>query len=274
MSELINNPAFQSGLFPFLVAFITALLLRRLGWFWAGLGFAVAYASSLYLAVGFQMTPLTSTRKIVLLGGVAVVIGLLLDVYPATRRPLPWILAVLGASATLWIIWPVAKRQEGNEFWIMIGPAMAYAGWLVGSYEGLRTKCVAASVGALALGLGTGVAALLGASALLGQLGIAIGAAAGAYVLLLLFSSHVALGSNFTVPVALLSALIGVAGVIYATLPWYSLLPIALIPLIVRIPVGSDLPNFQRILLLGVSTLTLAGIAIAITWRVAGAPPI
>jgi hypothetical protein len=121
---------------------------------------------------------------------------------------------------------------------------------------------------ALALGLGTGISALLGASALLGQLGIAIGAIAGGYLLLLVFKQEIPLGSNLTLPVGLLSSLLGIAAVVYASLPWYSLLPLALIPVTINIPLPGELSRFFRLLLLAAYTLPLTIIAIVITWYV------
>ena len=72
MNDLLANPAIQSGIIPFLIALIAAWGLRRLGWVWSGLGFAIAYYVSVYLAAGFQLTPLTSTRKILILGMAAI----------------------------------------------------------------------------------------------------------------------------------------------------------------------------------------------------------
>ena len=69
MNELLTNPAFQSGVAPFFVALIiSAVLQRTMGWFWAGFGLIAAFLVNVFFTTGFEMTPLTSTRKIVLLG--------------------------------------------------------------------------------------------------------------------------------------------------------------------------------------------------------------
>ncbi len=267
MNELLANPLFQSALAPLVVALAAGVLLRPLGGRWAGLGFAFGYATSWYFTAGFQLFPLTSTRKILLLAGGAVILGVLLDHNRRSRRAVPWVLAVLAAAATVWVIWPVLKRTEGTEFWLMLSSTV-YAVWLVVWFDGLRDKQLAASTAAISLGVGTSISAVLGASALLGQLGGAIGAAAGAMLVLLIFVKRTEVGSSFVLPVAILGALIGISAVIYAGLSWYPLIALALIPLAVRLPVKTEWNRFiQASVLTGYSAIP-AAITIAITWQI------
>ena len=266
MNDLLANPAIQSGIIPFVIAIITAWGLRRMGWLWSGLGFAIAYYVSVYFAAGFQFTPLTSTRKILILGIIAIVVGLGVDFLKQKPHFLSPIMFILGAAAMSWVIWPVAARQEGADFWMMLLPALVYAGWLTASSELLRSKADEGAMVALTLGLGTGISAMLGASALLGQLGIAIGAIAGGFLILLLLKQDMQLGSNFTLPVGLLSGLLGIAAVVYASLPWYSLLPLLLIPAMINIPVVGSSSKFKKLLMLAFYTLPLTIISVVITW--------
>ncbi|WP_455209073.1 hypothetical protein [Kaarinaea lacus] len=266
MSDLLANPAIQSGIIPFAIALLAAWTLRRFGWVWSGLGFAVAYYTSVYLAAGFQFLPLTSTRKILILGIIAIALGLTIDALKQKPHIISAVIFVIAAAAVSWMIWPVVNRTEGAAFWIMLVTSIAYASWLTAASESLRNKTDQGAMLALALGLGTGISAMLGASALLGQLGIAIGAIGGAYLLLQLLKQDAQLGSNFTLPVGLLNGLLGVGAVIYASLPWYSLLPLALIPATVNIPVSGELSKFKKLLLLALYTLPLTIIAIVITW--------
>ncbi len=272
MNELLNNPAFQSGLLPFVVALAAAWLLRGLGRFWAAVGFAAGYFASVYVVMGVPHWPLTSTRKIVVLGAAAVLLGVLLDVLAVSRRTLAlWALAV-GLGGAAWLVWPVAARREGLAFWSLLLPAAAYAGWLATALADLRARAPEAAVAAMMLGLGTGLSAILGASALLGQLGIAVGAAAGACLLLLCFRA-LSLGAGFMLPAVLLSALTGVAAVVYASLPWYSLAPLALTPLLARIPLAGGGGGLRHILLRGFTILPAAVAAVAVAWWRAGPPP-
>lgn len=273
MNQLLANPAFQSGLAPFAVALVAALLLRPLGRALAGMGFPVAYYVSAYLVAGLQLTPFTSTRKMLLAGIVAAGLGLVLDWTAPRKRFVPSALAVLGTAAVLWMIWPAMVRKEGTELWAAAAVSLGYAGWLIGATHGLRDRPDGAAVAVLALGLGTGISALLGASALLGQLGIAVGAAAGAYVLLALTRWPVPAGTGFILPAALLSAMAGVAAVVYARLPWYSLLPLAAVPLLVRVPLPANFSGRQRVLALCALAAPAAGLAVFLTWRVTGTPP-
>lgn len=270
MNELFNNPLFQSALAPLTVALLSGALLRPLGGTWAGLGFALGYATSVYFTTGFQVLPLTSTRKIMLLALAAIAIGVLLDQLKYSRRLVPWALAVMAAGAATWVIWPVLKRAEGMELWLL-SLSTVYAAWIVGWFDGLRNQQLVATTSAVSLGVSTGVSAVLGASALLGQLGGAIAAAAGALVVLQLFLKRIVIGRSFVLPIAVLASLIGIAAVIYAGMSWYVLIPLALIPLTARLPVNQNWNQFvQAIALTGYSAVP-ATIAILIIWQISKA---
>ncbi|MGD8567072.1 MAG: hypothetical protein PVJ39_03125 [Gammaproteobacteria bacterium] len=274
MNDLLVNPAVQSGFIPLVVALICVFILKRAGWYWSGLAFAIAYFTSVYFTVGLQLTPLTSTRKTLILAIAAIVLGLVLDVVINVARQKPRVvfgaLFAAGACAVIWVVWPVASRQEGAELWLTLLPSMLYAGWITAGTQTLHDKSDEGAMVALAQGLGTGISALLGASALLGQLGIAIGAIAGAYLIMLVFNQEVKLGSNFTLPIGLLNGLIGVGAVLYASLPWYTLLPLVLIPATIYIPVTSERSKFFKLLMLALLTLPLTIIAIVIAWSTTG----
>ncbi len=262
----LNNPLFQSAIAPFTIAFVVALLLRPLGGWVAGLGFAAAFYTAVYMIVGFQFMPLTSTRKLLLAGLGAVAIGLLIELLPRfVDKVRPWLLGAAAAGAALWMIWPMVLRREGMELWLLAIPATAYAAWLVGGVDTLRDKPVATIVACLALGIGTGVSALLGSSALLGQLGGAVAAAVGAYTLVFLIRGEFAPRGGFSVPIPLLCALIGIASVVFARLPWYSLLPLVLVPVLAHLPVPQRFGVIGKGLVACLWVLPAAGAAIAIT---------
>src|SRR5260370_9077416 len=90
MQEMLANPAVQGGLAPFAAALIVAALLSpfRLG----GLAVVAAFATAVYFVAGFTFSPLTATRKIILLGFAAPVAALGLD-FPFRptrfRAPMP-----------------------------------------------------------------------------------------------------------------------------------------------------------------------------------------
>lgn len=274
MSPWLDNPVIQSAAIPFVVALAVALTLRRAGGLWAGLGFAAALGASIYFTIGFQLLPLTSIRKILVAGAAAVLVGILLESVLRDRRIRLWLPTIAGAAAALWIIWPVIARSHGAELAWLIVPVAGYVAWLMAGIETLDSRPARTVVAVLMLAIGTGVSALLGASALMGQLGGAVGAALGAYVAAFLLRGEFTPGRALTIPATLLCALIGVAAVVYARLPWYSLVPLALIPLSARLPLASERKRIATITLASLYTLPPALAAIFITWRVAGAPPI
>ena len=112
--------------------------------------------------------------------------------------------------------------------------------------------------------LGIGLCATAGASALLGQLGIALAAAtAGLFLTWVLAGSSVgegkAGGPLLALPYLLPAVLIGLAASLFARLPWYALIPLAAIPLAAGlVPVKIE-SRFLSALL-----YTLPGLAIAL----------
>jgi hypothetical protein len=270
----MDNVLVQSAVIPLVVGLVAALALRPTGAPWAGLGFTLAFGSAAYLIAGFQLLPLTSTRKILAAAALAVLVAVVLEARVRDRRIRLWLPTAAAAAAALWVIWPVILRSEGAEAaWVAL-PALAYAAWLTAGVELLASRPVKAAVAALMLAVGTGVSALLGASALMGQLGGAVAAAVGAYVMVFLWRGEFAPGRTLALPATLLCALIGVAAVHYASLPWYSLAPLALIPLLARLPLPAGRSRFSAILLASIYMLPGAAAAILITWRVAGPPPL
>ena len=210
--------------------------------------------------------PFTSTRKILVLGIAAVLAGLLIDKLEPQSKSLLIFTFLSGAAACVWVIWPVLVRQEGIGLGLMLVSSILYTGILTAFGNNQRSDQDKGSMIALALGFGTGISAILGASALIGQLGMAIGAIAGAFLLLSLFKQELQLGSNFMLPASLLSGLLGVGVVVYASLPWYCLLPLCAIPFTSYIRLPENLTKLNALLLRAAVTLPFAVIAIAITW--------
>jgi hypothetical protein len=274
INEMLVNPAFQSGIIPFVAALIAGLILNRLGWYWSGLALMAGFVATVYLTVGFQFQPWTSTRKILVLGFAAAGLGVFLDFYPWSRRWFAALLFGLGAAAVLWVIWPVLQRREGLDGWLLGVSCVLYSGWCVAGMEFLRSKPAHAAGAIIALGFGTGAVTLLGASALLGQLGLALGAAAGALGLLVSFARKVEVGSTALLPAGVLLGLIGISGHVYAKVPWYSLAMLALVPVCARVPLSPQWPRWLQTLTALILAGAPAGIAAWLVWRVAGGVPL
>ena len=268
MNDLLSNPAIQSGVIPLIVAIVAALLFKRIPGLPMGLSFGVAYYLSVYLAVGFQIYPFSSSRKIIILGVVAIVLGTIIDANKLRIRKLAPqnFVIVFAVLATIWLIWPTLSQGDSFLEKIFLLSTLLYTALITRTCYQARQSPERGAMIALALGLGTGISAILGASALVGQLGIAIGAIAGGFLLLALFNQSIALGATFMLPVGILASLLGVSAVLYASLPWYCLLPLAALPLTAYVQIPTQLAKIKLLIMLAAITLPPAVIAIALAW--------
>ncbi len=269
MNELLNNPAVQGGAAPLLVAFVVALVLGRIRL--GGLALAAAFAVTVYFVAGFSFAPLTATRKIILLGLGAPVAGLLIDFAFKPTRLGALVLALAGAAAALWVFWPVLAQKEAAQAWLLGATAVVTVAWLIGfSQLFLTDDAVRAGATGLALGLGAGVAAILGASASYGLYGIALGAGAGGFLLpAMLTGKRIEAGATFMLPAALIAGLVAAGAMILAELRWYSVLALALVPLAAKLPLPSKSPLWLQAIVASLYTIAVAGAICALTWRLA-----
>ncbi|HEU0187067.1 MAG TPA: hypothetical protein VFR06_04145 [Gallionellaceae bacterium] len=271
MHALLNHPAFQAGLAPFLVALLTAELFQRMRL--SGLAIVAGFAVTVYLMNGFGVEPLTSTRKIVWLGVFSAALGIpLMMLNSSLWRP---VLAVLGGAAAVWVCILVLRNHSvPTALQWGLGSAL-YVGWLVLWMDTLHEAPVRAASAGFTLAMGTGLAVLIGASASLGQLGLAVGSAALAYLLIMFVTNaHLSCGRVFTLPLALIAGLVGCLAVFTAALPWYALPALAAIPFVARMPVSEKMGVWLQSILLVLVTLVFAGIAVYLSWRINGLPPL
>lgn len=246
MSNLLSYPEVQSGLLPFIVSLVTGLVLKRWGWAWAGVCILLGYLVATLPLNGVQFVPLTGTRKVILLAIAAGVFGLVINPMQLAVRLRFVLFFALGAVAVTWIIWPVVSRKETIELVALMAGGVVYCGWLAASLDILRQDSLRAVSAAVALGAGTGLAATLGASALLGQMGISIAAASGACLIIVIFSARSAADSVLTFAIGLVLGLLGYVAFVFARLPWFALLPLALVPLVARVPLPQRLPRILQ----------------------------
>ncbi len=270
LQELLNHPAVQAGFAPFLVALITAELFQRVKL--SGLAIIAGFAVTIYLASDFTMAPLTAARKIVLLGLVGASLGLLLALLKS--RWLGALLPLLGGAAAIWTALRILQQHPPQVALLWGAGCAAYVAILVWGMDRLENEPLRAASAATALGMGTGGAALVGASALLGQFGLALGSTAAAYLLIHLLSNKaLPAGRVLTLPLALIAGLTGCIAVLSAKLPWYALPILAAIPLAAWLmPLPRQSPRIQS-LLLALLTFAFAAGAVYVTWRVAGDVP-
>jgi hypothetical protein len=275
VNELLSQPALQSSLIPFCAALAMAVLLLAGARRWAGLAVLVGFYAAVYLIAGFEFAPLTSTRKILLLGLAAIPVALVLDALRKKARVGSSALFWLAGAALLWVVWPVVQREELRAALALGGMGAIYAVLVTSFASDLAAKPRHAGVALLTMSLGTGGAALMGASALIGQLGLALGAATGAWLLLAMWKPAMGAGNTLTLPVGFLNALLGYSAFVYARLPWFALLPLGLIPLVARfVAPDTKVASWRQTLWLVLLASPLAALAVFLAWWVEGAPPL
>lgn len=270
MNELLNNPAVQAGVVPFVVAFVAAALLHRTRFL--GLAISAGVASAVFLVLGFSFESLTSVRKMILAGAVATLLVLVLEGAKARAKPaIRAVLALAAAAAAIWVISRVLQQLEMNSALLSGAGAALYLVVLVESGNRIGGDTVRAASGALMLGLASGVLALLGASASLAQLGIAAGASAGAVLLIqMLTGGYVPAGWTLALPVSVVAGLVGLLAVFTGGLPWYCLLPTLAISWATCVVPAGKRPVWLTAFLTALAALVPMLLAVALAWFTAG----
>ena len=266
MQELLANPAFQAGVAPFVVALIIAVALSplRLG----GLAVIAGFLVCMHFVTGIQFTPLTATRKILILAITAAAIGPLLDFAMKPTRVGVALIALASAGGALWAFWPVILQKAGSQAWLLGGSAAAALAVMVGFAQAqLAGDGVRAGAAALALGLGAGIAAIFSASLSYGLYGIALGAGAGGFLLPQMIRGRKAVaGATFTAPAMLIGGLVAIGAMLLAQLPWYCVLILALIPIAVQLPAPERAPVWLQAIVFSLYGFVIAGVACALAW--------
>lgn len=271
MNELLQDPAIRSGILPLVIAVVSGVLLRPLGWYAVGFGFVAALVVEVGLLVGFDIVPPKSnTHKVVLLGFVAAGLGFLRDAMPGRSTLWMWLATVAGVIGVIWVIYPVVIRADSVGRAALVGGAAVFVGGILLAVERIRQIAIIPAVTLTWLGLGAGGAALLGATALYGELGIAVGSAAGGMALVAMFGRIPNLGAMVLYPGLWFCAAVGIAAAVYSNLPWYSLAPLALIPWVGTLPVPVEWSPRHKAVLLSLPMIVLAALAVFVTWYSAG----
>jgi hypothetical protein len=269
MNDILNHPAVQGGAAPFVVALIVALVLGHVRL--AGLAVVAAFATAVFFVAGFSFSPLTATRKVILLGFAAPIVGMLADFAFKPTKIGAVVLALAGGAGALWAFWPVLAQKEAAQTWLLGATAVASVAWLIGfSQMYLSDNGIRAGAAGLGLGLGTGIAAILGASASYGLYGIALGAGAGAFLLpQLITGNKTEAGATYMLTAALIAGLIAAGAMILAELRWYSVLVLALVPVAATLPVPEKAPLWLQAILVSLYAFVVAGAACALNWQFA-----
>jgi hypothetical protein len=270
LGEFLSNPAVQGGVAPFAAALVVALALGplRLG----GLALIAGFLVGMHLTSGLQFTPLTATRKLALAAIAAPAVGLLVDFAFKPTRIGSAVLALAAAAAAWWAFGPVIANKPAAEAWTQGASLLAALIVLVATgQQFLAADPVRAGAAALGLGIAGAVAAVFSATLSYGQYALAIGAAAGAFLLPQMITgrkSHA--GATFTLSAMLAGGLVAGGTMVLATLPWYALLVLALVPLGGSLPVPARAPVWLQAVLLSLYCFAIGAAACALAWPAGG----
>jgi len=266
MQEILNHPAVQGGVAPFVVGLVATLLLApaRL----AGLAAIAGFAVTVWLVGGFSFVPLTATRKIILVSLAAAVAGVCADLAFKPTRASGIVLGMVFGAVAAWVFWSVLAQKPMKDALLMGGGVSVLVAWLVATAHSLRDAPVRAGAAGLTLGLGVGIAAILAASASYGQYGMAMGAACGGYLLVQMIRGRTAAaGATLTLVVGATLGLVAGGAFMLAELPWVALPALALVPLAARIPLPAGLPVWGEAVLASVLGGIPAAAACFLVWQ-------
>lgn len=263
MEQILNRPELQSAVAPFVIALLVFFGLRNISsqaWLWAVFA---AFLVSVLLINGVTVTPLTGTRKIILLVLISFLAAALLPRLLPRANLQRAVAAGAAVLALLWVFWAVLARMEAGAIALFLAGSIGLALWLLFVFDRLAHNDARLHAAGFSLLLGVGLSATAAASALLGQLALALSAASGgAFLAWVLFANkdekEAAQPSITTLPYVLAPLLLGLAAVIFARLPWYALLALGVIPLAVSLlPLKPD-SRFLSALLSSLPGLVIA----------------
>jgi len=178
------------------------------------------------------------------------------------------VLGALFGAGSIWVFWSVLSQKPPAQAALLGAGVFALVLWTVAFAVSLQDQAVRAGAAGLFLGLGAGVGAVLGASALLGQYGMALGAACGAFLLLvMILGKRVVAGATFTLTASVVASLLAAGAMLLAQLPWTSLAALALIPLAVRLPLPEKSPAWLQAIVASLYALVPAACAWFLAWQ-------
>jgi len=240
-----------------------ALQPLRLG----GLAAVAGFFTTVYLAGGLSFTPLTATRKLLVLGLAAPAIGVLADFAFKPTRATGIVLGIVFGAASAWVFWTVLAQKSTLQALLIGGGIALFVAWTVGFMASLQADSVRAGAAGLGLGLGAGVSAVMGASALLGLYGMGLGAACGAFLLVQMIAGRrIHAGLTYALTAGVLGALIAAAALMLASLGWTELAILALVPLAARVPAPAKWPVWAQAIVVSFYTLACAAAASIAGW--------
>ena len=273
MPDLLNDPMVQAGVAPFAVALgVAALLARARLAGLAGLALVAGLVTTLMLTTGISFTPLSASRKVLLLVLLAPVVGLVLDSAGVRHKATVPVLAVMLGAAVAWVFQSVLSQAEMSQALMMGGAVALFVAAMVLLTLRLRDDGPAAAAATLGLGLAVGVSALLSAS--IGTLmnGMALAAGGGALLLLQFVRARpLAIGWTGTLTTGAAAGLFAAGTFMLAELRWPALALLLAVPAVAGLPLFAQRAPRLRVAVLGLLAGAAALLPIAASWWATGA---
>jgi hypothetical protein len=172
---------------------------------------------------------------------------------------------VLGAAfggAALWTFSTAIMQKAPVPAFILGGGIVLFVAWTVAFTASLHANSVRGGAAALGLGLGAGLAALL-SGGLSAYLAIAVGAAAGGFLVLqMLLGRRIDAGLVFCLAAGVQGALVAAGALVLGRLDWTALAIFAAVPFAARVPLPTRWPVWGQTLLASIYTLACGGAAV------------
>ena len=258
---MIHETWVQAGLAPFLAGFFVALVLfkLRLG----GLAVVAGFCTTAWLMGVLEPATRTERQRFVLLALAAPALGLVADFAFRAGRMTAYVLGVAFGGAALWAYGAAIMQKPPVPAFILGGGIVLFVAWTVAFTASLHANSVRGGAATLGLGLGAGFAALLSGGPF-AHLGIALGAAAGGFLVLqMLLGQRIDAGLVFCLAAGVQGALVAAAALTLGRLDWIALAILAAVPIAARIPLPTRWPVWGQTLLASLYTFVCGGAAAA-----------
>ncbi|KAA0570094.1 hypothetical protein [Azospirillum sp. Sh1] len=187
MSELLQDPFVQSSVLPLLVGLVLVGVLHLLRRSLAAAGIAAGFLVVFALVIGLPaLPPPSSMGKLFWTSAAGLLLGVVADVVGLRGRIASAVLAVWLAASLLWIALPALDSLAAVVSLLVLLGTAAWVAFARGSEpHGFETveSPTAPAASLLALALAVGGTALIGSSASIAQMALALAASAGGFLL-------------------------------------------------------------------------------------------
>jgi len=159
IEQLLSRPEIQSAAVPFIVAFVAYFGLRKVterAWIWALLA---AFLAAAGLINGLTVTPLTGTRKIILLVIASFFVAALLPWVLAHQNLQRRISTIISQLALLWVFWAVVSRMQSSAMVLFLAGSISLVLVLEDLFDRVADNPAKLHSAGLSLLLGVGLSA-------------------------------------------------------------------------------------------------------------------